>query len=61
MRFLIHVRNKHPNAAGSLEGFVEAAGRRVAYSVNWDMARRDPVLVREMVEMAKSIALQAGD
>jgi hypothetical protein len=60
MRLLLHVRNKYPNLAGSLEGFMETKGRRVPYSMNWDMALADPALAAEMVAHARKLALEGA-
>ena len=56
MRLLLRVQNKHPNAAGSLEGFAQAADVRVPWSINADLAHRDPALLAEIVEHAKVLA-----
>jgi hypothetical protein len=53
---VIHVQNKRANAAGSLEGYVLTEGVHVPYSMNAELARQDPALVREMVAAAKALA-----
>jgi hypothetical protein len=50
------ILHHHISPAGSLEGFVLLNGRRIAWSINADLVHRDPALLAEIVEHAKTLA-----